>query len=679
MCGIRFILLTDASVDAFVSELLERRGPDYQACHSGWLCGQLKFLAHGYVLWMRGDDATRQPAVNESGDLLLWNGNIFDGVKVPDGVSDTSHLAALLSGASESAVVSTLSSVCGPWAVVLWQSAERRLWLGRDPLGRRSLLWNGSPGRLNPASVTLTSVGGRHRADLTEVPCLGLFSVHIPPDCESIADLRLRLHPWSHVTVPDAWRPSVAPGPPLESPAVMTVNPAVPDDELRTLLDAGGGLEEAERLPGMAAAMERFEAAMLAAVRRRVGNMPPVCASCLQSAAAAGSRPAACPHPRLAVLFSGGVDSMLVAAMADRCLPDDQPVDLLNVAFERPKQAQTPSKEGRSRKAGRGRPTVSGTTETEAETPSEYDVPDRVTGRDGWRELQTINPRRRWNFVEVNVTAAELSRWRAARVRHLISPLQTVLDDSIGCAVWFAARGAGVLAGDGPGRRPYQTQARVVLVGMGADEQLAGYGRHRSAFRDRSWPGLVAEIQTQLLAICERNLGRDDRVISDHGREARFPFLDESVVSLLSSLPIWLKAQPGPGWSGCDKLPIRLLTARCGAPAAARRTKRAIQFGSRIAKLESRTEKAADVCDRLMEAPADGGDGTVRSERVTVESHGGEIPNHPTLAVVEKFLDHTDLAKLSLSEPGGCDSNSTGKPLPVTHVTIIQNRNDGML
>ena len=56
---------------------------------------------------------------------------------------------------------------------------------------------------------------------------------------------------------------------------------------------------------------------------------------------------------------------------------------------------------------------------------------------------------------------------------------------------------------------------------MGADEQLAGYGRHRSAFRDRSWPGLVAEIQTQLLGICERNLGRDDRVISDHGREAR--------------------------------------------------------------------------------------------------------------------------------------------------------------
>ena len=31
------------------------------------------------------------------------------------------------------------------------------------------------------------------------------------------------------------------------------------------------------------------------------------------------------------------------------------------------------------------------------------------------------------------------------------------------------------------------------------------------------------------------------RCISDHGREARFPFLDEDVVSFLNSLPVWVK------------------------------------------------------------------------------------------------------------------------------------------
>ena len=262
--------------------------------------------------------------------------------------------------------------MCGPWAMVLWQASERRLWFGRDPLGRRSLLWSGGPGRLQ-SSLLLCSVAGQHRTDLSELPCLGLFSVHVPPDCRSCADLRLQLHPWRHVTVADEWLPSVAPGPPLQSAAGMTVNPAVPDTALRAAIDAGGGLAEAARLPGMAAAVEQFEAVLLAAVRRRVENMPAVCAACLRE-----DRPAPlCRCPRLAVLFSGGVDSMLVAAMADRCLPDHRAIDLLNVAFERP--ARPAAIAGKPRRSRPAAPATSVVPETAAE--SEFDVPDRVTGR----------------------------------------------------------------------------------------------------------------------------------------------------------------------------------------------------------------------------------------------------------------------------------------------------------
>lgn len=63
----------------------------------------------------------------------------------------------------------------------------------------------------------------------------------------------------------------------------------------------------------------------------------------------------------------------------------------------------------------------------------------------------------------------------------------------------------------------------MVLAGMGADEQLAGYSHHRVAFEKRGWPGLVEEVERDVARISTRNLGRDDRCISDHGREARFP------------------------------------------------------------------------------------------------------------------------------------------------------------
>ena len=41
--------------------------------------------------------------------------------------------------------------------------------------------------------------------------------------------------------------------------------------------------------------------------------------------------------------------------------------------------------------------------------------------------------------------------------------------------MWFAARGEGTLA-DG---QQYSCPARVLLAGMGIDEQLGGYSRHR--------------------------------------------------------------------------------------------------------------------------------------------------------------------------------------------------------
>lgn len=52
------------------------------------------------------------------------------------------------------------------------------------------------------------------------------------------------------------------------------------------------------------------------------------------------------------------------------------------------------------------------------------------------------------------------------------------------------------------------------------------------------WEALGAELEKDIRRISYRNLGRDDRCISDHQREARFPYLDEQVVHYLNSLPL---------------------------------------------------------------------------------------------------------------------------------------------
>nr|VZI13178.1 unnamed protein product [Spirometra erinaceieuropaei] len=96
---------------------------------------------------------------------------------------------------------------------------------------------------------------------------------------------------------------------------------------------------------------------------------------------------------------------------------------------------------------------------------------------------------------------------------------------------------------------------------------------------------LRRELELEMMRIAERNLGRDDRMIGDHGREARFPFLDEAVVSFLSALPVSEKADFSLPRGQGEKRLLRLAALQLGLSCASALPKRAMQFGTRIAKV----------------------------------------------------------------------------------------------
>jgi asparagine synthetase B (glutamine-hydrolysing) len=107
-----------------------------------------------------------------------------------------------------------------------------------------------------------------------------------------------------------------------------------------------------------------------------------------------------------------------------------------------------------------------------------------------------------------------------------------------------------------------------------------------------------------------RNLGRDDRVIANFGREVRYPFLDERVIRFLSLLQADQKVSLGLKGDGDeiglgDKRLLRRVAMILGLERAAREKKRAVQFGSRSARMEEGNKlKGSDKVSSNSDIPA---------------------------------------------------------------------------
>ena len=146
---------------------------------------------------------------------------------------------------------------------------------------------------------------------------------------------------------------------------------------------------------------------------------------------------------RVGILFSGGLDCLCLAALADRFLPEGEAIDLLNVGFENPRSEKAKAAEEAlalkrlkkqqqiSQMKGTSSPSQGSTTATvdiqTATSSSKFNVPDRMTGYESLAELRRIAPQRHWNFVEVNIPFEEATAQRS-EILERIAPLETVMD-----------------------------------------------------------------------------------------------------------------------------------------------------------------------------------------------------------------------------------------------------------
>ncbi|RFU74125.1 asparagine synthase [Trichoderma arundinaceum] len=208
MCGIHAAISADAGyhkLSAGLERRLRNRGPD----HLGVVEAQLRqddesksalyLTLTSTVLSLRGDHLGKQPLTDEeSGSVLCWNGEAWKlGGKPVEG-NDGEAVLSLLTAASskqgnEDSVLDALRSIDGPFAFIFLDKRAKRLYYGRDRLGRRSLLLKRGD------EFLLSSIAEAPAEGWTEVEADGCYTIQLS-EASSPREITPIRHDWDQNT-----------------------------------------------------------------------------------------------------------------------------------------------------------------------------------------------------------------------------------------------------------------------------------------------------------------------------------------------------------------------------------------------------------------------------------------------------------------------------------------------
>jgi asparagine synthetase B (glutamine-hydrolysing) len=429
----------------------------------------------GSVLHIQGPKLIDQPYISSDGDVLLWNGEVFSTDSFEIGLSDTVQISKLLNKEIKStierdgskhtdtfdrselllsvvqSVTKSLSHINGPYAFIYYHKSLEIIIYGRDPFGRRSLLTlkeNGCTIALSSVWATSsdcngdTDVSDDNRLKWEEIPVTGIFGCSV----QKKENENLHLFPGGIVDLPEK-NNLFAPWP----------SSRIKLGRRLTFSDSSIDLKIDNTIDPFVTSSSLLLDTLLNAVRCRVSSMGFDSTSMISHNVVSAKSNLVLSdlsnqieeihlsthQCRVGVLFSGGIDSVVLAALLHLSLPSsDEPIDLLNVAFTGKENSIAISDNTGGIEEG----AISAGIEplNDEEDVLDQPAPDRLAAVAALGELQNLYPKREWRLVHVDVTSQERQK-HEEQIKNLIRPRNTHMDLNIGTALWFASRGQGYL------------------------------------------------------------------------------------------------------------------------------------------------------------------------------------------------------------------------------------------